>query len=122
MTVEFLHGVEPEPNLDDCGVYAVYSPHDTALLEVKKGNDALVNRGEHSNGAAYIATEDIQVQKFLGTPEKAQYDIVPCRVAIGHDRYTTSKETTLTNAQPVIASFSDGVGNTWELACPRKDA
>jgi amidophosphoribosyltransferase len=96
---------------DHCGVFGVFG-HPEASKLTYLGLHALQHRGQESAGIASSDGLDIHVHKSLGhvqeifTPEVIAD--LPGDVAIGHTRYSTAGDTTLTNAQPIVIDCNKG--------------
>ncbi|HTZ72642.1 MAG TPA: amidophosphoribosyltransferase [Candidatus Aquilonibacter sp.] len=106
-----LHILEDDHFHDHCGVFGVFGHHEAAKLTYL-GLYALQHRGQESAGIASSDGLDIHVHKSLGhvqeifTPDVL--DHLPGDVAIGHTRYSTAGDTTLTNAQPIVIDCNKG--------------
>jgi amidophosphoribosyltransferase len=106
-----LHMLEDDHFHDHCGVFGVFGHHEAAKLTYL-GLYALQHRGQESAGIASSDGLDIHVHKSLGhvqeifTPGVLQH--LPGDVAIGHTRYSTAGDTTLTNAQPIVIDCNKG--------------
>ena len=98
---------------DECGVFGVYSnkPLDVASLTYY-GLYALQHRGQESAGIAVADGENINMHKGMGliTEAFSQEDINSLKgfAAIGHVRYSTSGDTRIENAQPLLAQSKLG--------------
>jgi amidophosphoribosyltransferase len=96
---------------DECGVFGIFG-HEEAAKLAYLGLYALQHRGQESAGIASADGNEIYVGKGMGlvqeifTPEKIGQ--LPGAVAIGHTRYSTAGDTTLTNAQPVVIDCNKG--------------
>ncbi len=106
-----LHILEDDHFHDHCGVFGVFGHHEAAKLTYL-GLYALQHRGQESAGIASSDGLDIYAHKSLGhvqeifTPEALKS--LPGDVAIGHTRYSTAGDTTLTNAQPIVIDCNKG--------------
>jgi amidophosphoribosyltransferase len=106
-----LHILEDDHFHDHCGVFGVFG-HPEASKLTYLGLYALQHRGQESAGIASSDAIDIHVHKSLGhvqeifTPEVLKH--LPGDVAIGHTRYSTAGDTTLTNAQPIVIDCNKG--------------
>ena len=98
---------------DECGVFGVYSnkPLDVASVAYY-GLYALQHRGQESAGIAVANGEDINIKKGMGliTEAFSQDDINSLKgfAAIGHVRYSTSGDTRIENAQPLLSKTKLG--------------
>jgi amidophosphoribosyltransferase len=96
---------------DQCGVFGVFG-HPEATKLTYLGLYALQHRGQESAGIASTSGIELHHHKALGlvqeifTPEVIAR--LPGTAAIGHTRYSTAGDTTLTNAQPVVVDCSKG--------------
>jgi amidophosphoribosyltransferase len=96
---------------DQCGVFGIFG-HPEATKLTYLGLYALQHRGQESAGIASTSGVDLHHHKALGlvqeifTPEVIAR--LPGTAAIGHTRYSTAGDTTLTNAQPVVVDCSKG--------------
>ena len=98
---------------DECGVFGVYSnkPLDVASM-VYYGLYALQHRGQESAGIAVANGEDVDIHKGMGliTEAFSQEDISKLQgfAGIGHVRYSTSGDTRIENAQPLLSQSKLG--------------
>ena len=96
---------------DHCGVFGVFG-HPEASKLTYLGLYALQHRGQESAGIASSDGADLHLHRSLGhvqeifTPEVIAR--LPGLSAIGHTRYSTAGDTTLTNAQPVMIDCNKG--------------
>jgi amidophosphoribosyltransferase len=96
---------------DHCGVFGVFGRPEASKLTYL-GLYALQHRGQESAGIASSDSLDIHLHKSLGhvqeifTPEALEH--LPGDLAIGHTRYSTAGDTTLTNAQPIVIDCNKG--------------
>jgi amidophosphoribosyltransferase len=96
---------------DECGVFGIFG-HGEAAKMAYLGLYALQHRGQESAGIAATDGEALRVHKGMGlvqeifTPDKIQ--LLPGSAAIGHTRYSTAGDTSLTNAQPVVIDCNKG--------------
>ncbi|MEK7615792.1 MAG: amidophosphoribosyltransferase [Patescibacteria group bacterium] len=97
----------PSDTLNEkCGVFAVYGKGLDVSRLTFYGLFALQHRGQESSGIATSDGNKIMCYKNTGlvTHVYSESDIhrLSGHLAIGHNRYSTSKDTGLTHAQPVI--------------------
>ena len=98
---------------DECGVFGVYSnkPLDVSAMTYY-GLYALQHRGQESSGIAVANGENIDIHKGMGliTEGFSQEDINKLKgfAAIGHVRYSTSGDTRIENAQPLLSQTKLG--------------
>lgn len=96
---------------DYCGVFGIFG-HPEATKLTYLGLYALQHRGQESAGIASTDGVELHDHKALGhvqeifTPRVIAH--LPGSAAIGHTRYSTAGDTTLTNAQPVVVDCSKG--------------
>ncbi|HKS67380.1 MAG TPA: amidophosphoribosyltransferase [Candidatus Acidoferrales bacterium] len=96
---------------DECGVFGIFG-HAEAAKHSYLGLYALQHRGQESAGIASTDGLDVYSHKALGhvqeifTPEVISG--LPGESAIGHTRYSTAGDTSLTNAQPVVIDCNRG--------------
>ncbi len=96
---------------EECGVCAVVGHGDAANL-VYLGLYALQHRGQESAGIASFDGNTMHVQRAMGhVAEVFDRDALgrlPGSVAVGHVRYATAGESSLANAQPLVARTHRG--------------
>ncbi len=112
-----LDGITIDPSndkfKDECGVFGVYSnkPMDVASMTYY-GLYALQHRGQESAGIAVANGETVDIRKGMGliTEAFSQEDIASLKgfAAIGHVRYSTSGDTRIENAQPLLTQTKLG--------------
>jgi amidophosphoribosyltransferase len=105
------HHLEDDHFHDHCGVFGIFN-HAEASKMAYLGLYALQHRGQESAGIASTDGSQIHVHKSLGhvqeifTPEVISH--LPGAAAIGHTRYSTAGDNSLTNAQPVVIDCNKG--------------
>ncbi len=96
---------------DHCGVFAVFGHAEAAKLTYL-GLYALQHRGQESAGIASSDGADLYLHKGMGLVEEIFQPGVIARlagdVAIGHTRYSTAGDTSLSNAQPIVIDCNKG--------------
>ncbi len=96
---------------EECGVCAVGGHPDAANL-VYLGLYALQHRGQESAGIASYDGETLHVHRAMGHVadvfDREKLQQLPGRVALGHVRYATAGESSLVNAQPLVARTQRG--------------
>ncbi|MDO7907537.1 amidophosphoribosyltransferase [Paenibacillus sp. JX-17] len=96
---------------EECGVFGVYRHPDAASLSYY-GLHALQHRGEESAGMCVSSGPDFNYHRGMGlVKEVFDKDMMATLVgdiAIGHVRYSTSGDSKLTNAQPLVFKYRDG--------------
>ena len=96
---------------EECGVFAIYGHPEAANLTYL-GLYALQHRGQESAGIACSDGREIQCHKAMGhvadifTP--SVLGSLRGHQAIGHTRYSTAGDTSLTNAQPFSVACNKG--------------
>ena len=96
---------------DECGVFGVWGHADAANLAYL-GLYALQHRGQESAGIASIDDGKLFIEREMGYVadvfDEVRLGRLPGRSAIGHVRYSTTGDSALSNAQPIV--FSSGRG------------
>lgn len=92
---------------DECGVFGINSFSGKDVSEkVYYGLYALQHRGQESAGIASNQHGEIILKKSMGLVQEAfkEEDIIDLKgdIAIGHVRYSTSGESNVINAQPLV--------------------
>jgi amidophosphoribosyltransferase len=96
---------------DECGVFGIFGAEEAAKLSYL-GLYALQHRGQESAGIAATDGMQLRVEKGMGlvqdvfTPEVIAR--LPGFAAIGHTRYSTAGDTSLSNAQPLASDCNKG--------------
>ncbi len=98
---------------EECGVFGVYSPGVENIAQmVYFGLIALQHRGQESAGIASYTEGKIQYYKEMGLARDVFNDRILKRlegdISIGHVRYSTTGESYLTNAQPLVVKYKGG--------------
>lgn len=100
-----------------CGVFGIFYPHgEDAASTIYYGLCALQHRGQESCGIAVSNTEgpkgNMELHKGMGlVSDVFQEDILTGlkgNLGVGHVRYSTTGETTLNNAQPLVLNYIKG--------------
>ncbi|KOS02300.1 amidophosphoribosyltransferase [Paenibacillus polymyxa] len=96
---------------EECGVFGVYRHSDAASLAYY-GLHALQHRGEESAGICVSSGDEFHYHRGMGlVKEVFNKDLMASLtgdIAIGHVRYSTSGDSKLTNAQPLVFKYRDG--------------
>jgi amidophosphoribosyltransferase len=96
---------------DECGVFGIFGHSEAANLAYL-GIHALQHRGQESAGIASWDSRKIHLHKAMGLVADifTQQAIagLPGSSAIGHTRYSTSGQSNLANAQPMVARTNAG--------------
>lgn len=94
-----------------CGVFGIYGHPEAANLTYL-GLYALQHRGQESAGIAASDGERVRLSKSMGYVADAfsekTLEGLPGHVAIGHVRYSTSGDSMLDNAQPILIDCAHG--------------
>src|SRR3954469_17642851 len=89
---------------EECGVMAIYG-HEEASKLAYLGLHALQHRGQESAGIASSDGTTIYMHKAMGlVMDIFTEDVIsrlPGSLAIGHNRYSTTGDSALLNAQPI---------------------
>ena len=100
-----------------CGVFGIFHPHgEDAASTIYYGLCALQHRGQESCGIAVSNTEgpkgNMELHKGMGlVSDVFKEDILTGlkgNLGVGHVRYSTTGETTLNNAQPLVLNYIKG--------------
>jgi amidophosphoribosyltransferase len=96
---------------EECGIFGVTGNPDAARLTYL-GLYALQHRGQESAGIVTWDGETASQHRAMGLVNRVfdeeTLDRLPGSVAIGHVRYSTTGQSTLTNAQPILVRFRGG--------------
>lgn len=97
---------------DECGVFGIYGDS-RAALKSYWGTFSLQHRGQESAGLAVLDAGEITVDKGMGLVTEAlkveHESLRPGHAAIGHVRYSTTGESSLVNAQPLLMKTRFGM-------------
>ena len=98
---------------DECGVFGVYSNKEMDVASMTYyGLYALQHRGQESAGIAVANGAEINMHKGMGLITEAfsqeSLAILKGNIAIGHVRYSTSGDTRIENAQPLLSQSKLG--------------
>lgn len=96
---------------EECGLFGIYRHPEAANLTYL-GLYALQHRGQESVGIASSNGERLQVHKAMGYVADSFDEATIARLsgtsAVGHVRYSTSGESGLKNAQPILIDCAHG--------------
>jgi amidophosphoribosyltransferase len=96
---------------DECGVFGIFGHADAANLTYL-GLYAMQHRGQESAGIVTWAGNRIAVEKGMGYVadlfDEGRLARLPGSSAIGHVRYSTTGESLLENAQPIVYNTNKG--------------
>lgn len=98
---------------DECGVFGIFSTENHPVASITYyGLYALQHRGQESAGIAVSDGKDMTCHKDMGLVsdifDKEILDGLKGFSAIGHVRYSTTGESTLSNAQPLLSKYKLG--------------
>lgn len=108
-----LRELEEDKVFDECGVVGVYAPgrKDIARL-VYFGLHSLQHRGQESAGIASNIGGKIQYYKEMGLVQEVFNDEIIAKlqgdISIGHVRYSTTGESYVVNASPLVVYYKGG--------------
>jgi amidophosphoribosyltransferase len=97
---------------EECGVFAIYG-HPNASEMAYLGLYALQHRGQESAGIATSDGKDVYHHKGVGLVSEVYSDqelfkYLKGKIAIGHNRYSTTGSNNLANVQPLLSGDRDG--------------
>lgn len=97
---------------EECGIFGIAGNPDAARLTYL-GLYALQHRGQESAGIVTWDGERASQHKAMGLvnrvfADEATFEKLPGHVAIGHVRYSTTGQSKLNNAQPIVVRFRGG--------------
>jgi amidophosphoribosyltransferase len=96
---------------DECGVFGIFGHPEAANLTYL-GLYALQHRGQESAGIATSDGEKMRISRAMGHVSDAfderGLEALPGHLAIGHTRYSTTGESRLQNAQPILIDCAHG--------------
>lgn len=97
---------------EECGVLGVFSPGDDVARLAYFGLYALQHRGQESAGIATSNGEQILVFKDMGLVsqvfDEGALGSLSGHIAVGHNRYSTTGDSTWANAQPTLGPTAHG--------------
>ncbi len=98
---------------EECGVIGIYAPESKDISRLAYfGLHALQHRGQESAGIAANKAGKIHYYKEMGLVQEVFSDTIIDRlqgdIAIGHVRYSTSGESYVINAQPLVVQYKGG--------------
>ncbi len=96
---------------DECGVFGIFGEEEAAKLTYL-GLYALQHRGQESAGIAATDGVQFRLERGMGLVQDVFTPDVIARLpgfaAIGHTRYSTAGDTSLSNAQPLASDCNKG--------------
>lgn len=98
---------------EECGVIGIYAPGEQQLSRMAYfGLHALQHRGQESAGIAVNQGGQITYYKEMGLVQEVFSDDIIERlqgdIAVGHVRYSTTGESYVINAQPLVVRYKGG--------------
>lgn len=103
--------LEDDKFREECGIFGIYGHEDAANLTYL-GLYALQHRGQESAGIVTWNGSRILVEKGMGYVadlfDESRISRLPGRSAVGHVRYSTTGESLLENAQPIVYNTNKG--------------
>jgi len=94
-----------------CGVFGIQGS-DQAAVYTQLGLHGLQHRGQESAGIATADGKNLHVHRAMGLVgevfEQPTLDNLPGFAAVGHDRYSTTGDSTIANAQPLVVRCQHG--------------
>lgn len=98
---------------EECGVIGIYAPGVPAISHMLCfGLIALQHRGQESAGIAVTKDQKMQYYKEMGLVQEVFnsdiLDRLPADIGIGHVRYSTTGESYVSNAQPLVVRYKGG--------------
>ncbi len=96
---------------EECGVFGVYGHPDASFLSYY-GLHALQHRGQESGGICVFDGEQLRYHRDMGLVKEIfdndKLQMLQGSVSIAHVRYSTSGESKLVNAQPLVFKYHKG--------------
>ncbi len=96
---------------DNCGIFGIFGPRKAAELTYF-GLYALQHRGQESAGIVTANNNRLNLYKGMGQvsevfADKSIFDKLKGKIAIGHNRYSTTGANSITNIQPFVITNRD---------------
>ncbi|MDN5351308.1 MAG: amidophosphoribosyltransferase [Clostridiales bacterium] len=108
-------GLEFEQDVlhEECGVIGIYAPGNPSISQMLGfGLVALQHRGQESAGIAVLKDNRMQYYKEMGLVQEVFnneiLDRLPADIGVGHVRYSTTGESYVSNAQPLVVRYKGG--------------
>lgn len=96
---------------DECGIFGAFGV-ENAASPTYLGLYALQHRGQESTGICSSDGHNHHLHKAMGLVNdvftEGQIEAMPGHIAIGHNRYSTSGDSSLRNSQPILVSYHGG--------------
>lgn len=102
------HLLEQKPDKPEeaCGVFGIYAPEEDVAKLTYFGLYALQHRGQESAGIASFDGQQVHLHKDMGLVSQVfNQEILSQlkgKIAIGHNRYSTTGSSLVVNAQPAV--------------------
>ncbi len=97
---------------DQCGIFGIYSTEIDVAQAAYLGLYALQHRGQESAGIAVSDNNNFTFHKGMGLVQRVfnedNLNNLKGTLAVGHVRYSTSGESRIENAQPVVVQYKKG--------------
>ncbi|MCD6159721.1 MAG: amidophosphoribosyltransferase [Kosmotoga sp.] len=98
---------------DECGVFGIYGDQDPGISRLTYyGLYALQHRGQESCGIAVSTGKNIEFHKGMGLVAEVFSDEIletlQGGISCGHVRYSTSGQSNISNAQPLVVKYWNG--------------
>jgi amidophosphoribosyltransferase len=106
------HPFDDDKLREECGVFGVFGA-DQASAMAALGLHALQHRGQEAAGITSFDGAEFHTHRAMGHVA-GNFDrpdviaMLPGRIAMGHNRYSTTGETALRNVQPLYAELASG--------------
>ncbi|MES2905674.1 MAG: amidophosphoribosyltransferase [Pseudomonadota bacterium] len=112
MTTDFRRELDADSLREECGVFGIWGHNDAAALTAL-GLHALQHRGQEAAGIVSVDDGQFHAERKLGLvgdnfSHADVIDRLKGRAAIGHNRYSTTGESSLRNVQPLFAEIGSG--------------
>lgn len=118
----------PDRPEESCAVFGVFAPGEDVARLTYFGLYALQHRGQESAGIATFGSDELYIHKDMGLVSRVFNEEVlnklTGKIAVGHDRYSTTGSSLIRNAQPTLVNTRLGslalahngnIVNVWEL-------
>ncbi|BEP28416.1 amidophosphoribosyltransferase [Helicovermis profundi] len=99
---------------EECGVVGIYDPQKNDKISTLTyfGLIALQHRGQESAGIAVYDEGNVKYYKEMGLVQEIfnakNLELLKGNISIGHVRYSTTGESYVTNAQPLVVRYRGG--------------
>ncbi|MGB3367858.1 MAG: amidophosphoribosyltransferase, partial [Acidaminobacteraceae bacterium] len=98
---------------EECGVIGIFKPRNNNISTLTYfGLIALQHRGQESAGIAVYRENNIKYYKEMGLVQEIfnakNLELLKGEISIGHVRYSTTGESYVTNAQPLVVKYKGG--------------